>query len=261
MNQALEHGAACLQGYYGIANPTESAFTRLMAVTYVMKNLLYNGGKARLGLSVLLMGTGMVFARQVLEESGWKAMTIGEDLEQTFNLLERGERILFMPDARIRAQEATGLRQGYTQRQRWATGRRALRGRGLRAIARGARECSLTLLDGGIDLLMPSYSRLLNWTAVAVVAGLVLRPWAPGILVAAVVILAYQVFEMGVGLRLMRADLRFVASLSLAPVFLAWKAVIDLLAVFGHRRDVWTRTARQPHSRAAGDDLADGRRR
>jgi len=72
----MHAGARCVQGYYDIANPDDSMMTRLLAVTYVMKNLLFNAGKARLGLSVLLMGTGMVFARSIIERFGWQAMTI-----------------------------------------------------------------------------------------------------------------------------------------------------------------------------------------
>jgi hypothetical protein len=53
--------------------------------------------------------------------------------------------------------------------------------------------------------------------------------------------------EIGVALRLMRAGRVFVASLAFAPVFLVWKGGIDALALLGHRRNAWTRTARTPH--------------
>src|SRR5262249_52346101 len=137
MDCELAQGQRCLQGYYGIANPEESLMTRLLAVTYVMKNLLFNGGKRALGLCVVLMGTGMVFKREVIARHGWKAMSIGEDLEQTYRLIEAGERIRFVPAAQIRAQEATSLRQGFPQRQRWASGRRALYSVARRVMAAG----------------------------------------------------------------------------------------------------------------------------
>jgi cellulose synthase/poly-beta-1,6-N-acetylglucosamine synthase-like glycosyltransferase len=43
MHAQLAQGHRCLQGYYGIANPGDSLMTRLLSVTYVMKNLLFNG--------------------------------------------------------------------------------------------------------------------------------------------------------------------------------------------------------------------------
>jgi hypothetical protein len=56
--------------------------------------------------------------------------------------------------------------------------------------------------------------------------------------------LAYQAGEIAVALRRMRAGPAFLASLAFAPVFLAWKAVIDLLALIGFRRQLWARTVR-----------------
>jgi cellulose synthase/poly-beta-1,6-N-acetylglucosamine synthase-like glycosyltransferase len=252
MSRELDRGGRCFQGYNGIANPGDSALTRLLAVTNVMKNLLFNGGKAALGLSVIL-STGIVFAREVIEQVGWESTSIGEDLEQTFHLLERGERIHFVADARTQAQEASTLRQSYTQRQRWATGRRALAGRARRAVVEGIRRRSLQLADAGLDLLMPTYSKLMNWTALGLVIAVLLRPWSPWLLAAVGAALAYQVLEIGISLRLMQAGPSFVASLAFAPLFLAWKAGVDALAVLGYRGGIWTRTSRTPGpgSRAA----------
>ncbi len=248
MQRELEAGGRCLQGYYGIANPGETVMTRLLAVTYVMKNLLFNAGKTKLGLSVILMGTGMVFRSDILARTGWQAMSIGEDLEQTFCLLEQGERIRFVPDALARAQEATSLSQGYAQRQRWASGRKALAKRARRAIGQGIRTRSLHAIDTGVELLIPTYSGLLNWTAVASLLALFALPWtiAPAAVVGCA--LAYQLAEVGVALWIMEADWRFIRSLAFAPVFLVWKSVIDVLALVGHRRNIWARTHRKPHS-------------
>jgi len=254
MNRELLAGRRCLQGYYGIANPGESTLTRLLAATYVMKNLLFNAGKERLGLSVLLMGTGMVFRNEILAESGWQAMSIGEDLEQSFQLIARGERIHFVEDAVAHAQEATSLKQGTSQRQRWATGRRALNARARLTIARGLRTGSIHEVDAGLDLLMPSYSKLLNWTALALVASALAAPisLAPACVSGAA--LAWQIAEVAVAMRIMGTDARVLASLAFAPVFLVWKGGIDLLAVAGYRRNAWTRTERQSHAEARPDD-------
>ena len=248
MNGAIEGGARCLQGYYDIANPGESTLTRMLAVTYVMKNLLYNGGKAALGLSVSLMGTGMVFVREVIEQGGWSSFTIGEDLEQSLALTERGERIRFVSEARIRAQESTSLRQGYVQRQRWATGRQTLGRRARALVVAGLRERSLHRIDAGIDILVPSYSKHLYLSLLAFAGSAVLFARAPALLWATGGVLLYQVGEVAIGLRLMRAGVHEVFSLALAPVFLVWKALIDALALVGFRRRVWARTDRQPHA-------------
>lgn len=249
MNRELDRGARCLQGYDGIANPGETVMTRMLAVTYVMKNLLFNAGKAALGLSVTLHGTGMVLRREVIERYGWDSMSIGEDLEQSLWLVRRGERIVFVSDARIGAQESSTLRQAYVQRQRWATGRASLAKSARRALWEGLRSRSLHQVDIAIDLLMPSYARVLSCSLLALGLAWFARAESPALLWAAIGLLAYQIIEVGIALCLMRASLRFVASLAFAPVFLVWKMVIEVLAALGHRREVWARTERREHAR------------
>ena len=251
MNRALERGGRCLQGYNGISNPDASTMTRLLTVTYVMKNLLFNGGKEALGLSVVLNGTGMVFTRDVIESVGWRAMTIGEDLEQTFVLLDHGERVHFVADAHSRAQESTNFQEGYAQRQRWTSGRNALTGRAWRAVWGGLRSGSIRKLDLGIDLLMPPYAKLLNFSLIGLVLALLLRPWDPTLLLGAGAVLAYQIAEVGIALVLMRAEPRFLASLAFAPVFLLWRAGVELAVLVGRRPSQWTRATR---SRGPGSD-------
>ncbi len=248
MARELEAGRSCLQGYYGIANPGESVMTRLLTTTYVMKNELLNGGKARLGFPITLMGTGMVFRASVLKETGWQAMSIGEDLEQTFCLLDHDEKVHFVVGAVAHAQEAVSLRQGYTQRQRWASGRRALNARARAAILRGLREGDLHRADVGIDILMPPYSKHINWSVLAGLIALAAAPASLGPLALVAATFTYLGLEVLAALVLMKADAKFVSSLVFAPVFLAWKAAIDLLAVVNFRGDAWTRTERQPHT-------------
>ncbi len=256
MDRRLAAGARVLQSYNGIANPDESVMTRMLTVTYVMKNLLFLAGKTKLGLPVTLMGTGMVFDRALLDEIGWQSMTVGEDLEQSFFLLDHGITVGFVPSAIVLAQESTTLQQGYTQRQRWATGRSGLARRARAALLRGLRQRSWAHVDVALDLLVPTYSKALAWTAGALGLSLLAWPRDGGPLVVSLAALGYQVTEVGLGLVLMRAKARFVASLAFAPIFLAWKTAIDVLAALGHRGQSWTRTARQPHaeSAASGED-------
>ena len=243
-NRDLEQGARVIQGYDGISNPDASMLTRLMAVTNVMKNELFYGGKAALGLSPLFTGKGIVFDSKTLREIRWHAHSIAEDLEQSLEVQRRGIRIHFVADAVVRSQEASNLRQGYTQRQRWASGKRALWKQGWAAIRDGLQLRSLDLADAGTELLMPAYSKLISWTAIAGVVAILLLPvsiwptWAVG------VALMFQLADVAVAMRLMRAGPKTIGSFVFAPVFLAWKAVIDALAVTGFRASHWKRTKR-----------------
>ena len=147
MTRRLADGARVLQGYDGIANPEESPLTRLISITSVMKNLLYNGGKAALGLSPHLMGTGMVFRAETLAAHGWRSHSIVENIEQSLLLLLAGERIEHVPEARVYAQEAATFEQALSQRQRWASGQAALSRRALHTVARGITTRRWSLID------------------------------------------------------------------------------------------------------------------
>lgn len=247
MAPELLDGARCLQGYYDIANPDSSTFTRLLSVTYVMKNVLFNAGKRLAGFSVSLMGTGMVFTREVIERHGWRASSVAEDLEHSMDLMEREEIVRFVPDARIRAQEARDFRTGYTQRQRWATGRRALRRRAWLLVLSGLRSRSLERIDLGCDLLMPSYSGLLNATVLLVPVTWFVSELSVVPLVANLLLLGYQMLEVCVAYALMGAHPRDLLALAYAPAFLAWKGAIEILARFGVQKTAWIRTARSHH--------------
>jgi len=245
-NRELERGGRALQVFDGLANPDETMLTRLIAVTNVMKNLIYSGGKTILGLSPPLMGTGMVFTTELLSSVPWKAFSLSEDVEQTFHLLEAGERVRFVPDAKVLAQEASRLRQAFSQRRRWAPGRAALASRARSAVATGLRRRDLRLIDAGISILMPTYSMLMNWTLLLIVASLPLLSSAPLVAALPWILAIAQGAEFAAGLYLIGANRRFVQSVALAPLFLLWKGVIDLLAAVRLGAQDWIRTQRHP---------------
>jgi 1,2-diacylglycerol 3-beta-glucosyltransferase len=248
MDRELRRGGRVLQGYDGIANPDDTMLTRLMAVTFAMKNLLYCAGKSALGFSPLFQGKGMVFDRDLLKRRGWSARGLSEDLEEALRWIRDGERVRFVHDARIYAQEAASLDQARSQRDRWAGGSRELQGSARRMLLHALRRGDWVLAEASLGVMLPNYSKHMNLTVVAGalvaggwLAGSALPAWPLAVAAAA---LALQAAEFAAGLWLMRAGWRHVCSVVLAPVFLAWKAGVDLRAAFGARRTAWVRTAR-----------------
>jgi len=256
MDSELRFGHRVLQGYLSIANPGESPLTRLITITNTMKNLLFNHGKSLLGLSPLLMGNGMVLTRDVLLSHPWSSYSIVENLEQSLKLIERGERIVFVPDARVYAQEAATLGVAYHQRQRWASGQAALFGAALRTVWRGFRDRNLPSVDAGLELLLPvRYSRLMNLSLVNLMfacAYLELNFWL-GCVVALPI--ALQLGEFGIGIMLAHPP-GVLSGLALAGPFLVWKAAIDLLALGGFRRRLWHRTKHSALQKSSSTNIS-----
>jgi len=248
MNNRLVSGSKVIQGYDGVMNPDDSGMTRLMLITNVMKNLLFNHAKSKMGLSVQLMGTGMCFDRVEFQQIGWNAFSIADDGEQFIYLAEAGIKVEYEPRAVVYAQEASSFGQAYTQRIRWSSGRMQLIGHGARLFMTGIRRLDLQLMDAGLTFLIPNYAMLAN----IVLAGFALTLFVdmPGrsvLYLWFLFLLGAQVSYFFMGIGLSKPSIKTLTSLSVVPLFLAWKMVIDLMAILHINKSVWVRTARVPN--------------
>ena len=239
-------GAAAVQGYNGVLNPDDSPFTRLTLVTNTMKNRLLYVGKARLGLSVPLMD-GMALSARVLAEHGFDAQTVAEDFETYLRLAAEGVRVAFAPEARVLALKATDFGEAYEQRVRWSAGQsQVARTLAPRLVLQAIRTRSLVLFDAALDLAAPGYA-----TLTAACALLLAIAWLlPGHALAGptrealTASLATRALNFAAGLVVAGPTPARVASVVLAPAFIAWKALIALRGAFGKGPGRWARGAR-----------------
>ena len=246
-DSGLRAGHEVQQGYNYLSNPWASPFTRIIAATSVLRNGLFYGGKERLGLSSMLSGTGMCFSRGVLERNRWTAFSVGEDWEFSISLLLNGETIHFNRAARVRAEESKGFRQASRQRLRWASGRHGVAARCLRQLVReGWRRRRFGLWDAALTLGAPTYSAQASLVLLAVATAWFLAdspgwsfllPWAGAV---TGLLSAY----LALGVALTDAPVRAVIGIALIPVFLPWRAAIELLGFLGFGRKQWVRTSR-----------------
>ncbi len=250
MNHRLIRGARVIQGFDGVLNPDDSMMTRLMHITNVMKNLLFSHAKSKLGFSVHLMGTGMCFDRVTLQEVAWKSFSIGEDLEQFGHLAAAGVRVEFEPRAVAYAQEASSMRQAYSQRVRWASARMQLLGVGARLFGAGMRNYDFHLLEAGVSLLCPNYSMLANVTLAGLFLSLVAIPHPDRNVLSLwfALLVTAQILYFFMGIVVSKLSLKGLCSLGFAPVFLVWKLGVDVIAILNLRRSPWVRTGRTPHA-------------
>ena len=243
MNAYLLRGEVAIQGYYGVANAEHGwpAMLRYVALT------LYNGlrprGRAALGLSAGLRGNGMCFAAPIIERFGWGAFTLAEDVELHFQLVAEGIRVAYAPEASVRAEMPTTLRQARSQNLRWERGRlQMLRAFGPRLLHRAIERRDPACLDAVAEQLVPPLSVLTGITALTFIGSLVARDRAARRLATAT--LLGQLGYVATGLRLARATPRAYAALAMAPCYMLWKIGLYAVALASTQRTTWIRTAR-----------------
>jgi cellulose synthase/poly-beta-1,6-N-acetylglucosamine synthase-like glycosyltransferase len=246
-NRKFQVGYKIQQGYNYISNPWASPFTRIIAVTGVLRNGRYYAGKTVLGLPGMLTGTGMCLGADVLSQRGWTAFSVGEDWELSVELLLHGEHIYFNPAAKTFAKESQNLQQASRQRLRWASGRYAVMGGKAWALIRqGFRSGSFSLIDSAVTLMAPNYSTQASLSVVSVAGGWLalgypgweyLFYWGAALLAA---IGGY--FLLGV--LSTDAPAKALAGLVLVPIFLPWRLAIEILGLLGYGRGHWGRMSR-----------------
>lgn len=246
-DEAVRSGCDVQQGFNTLSNPWESSFTRIIAVTSVLRNRFFYNGKERLRVSSMLSGTGMCFSRRIIDTYGWTALSVGEDWECSVSLLLNGEKIHFNNDARVMARESSRFAQAGPQRLRWASGRHGV------AIANAARLFTAAirlrrpeLWDAALTIVAPPYSVQAMLTFVCLLASWFL--WAGGtssvLLPWAAVLTALLAGYFAVGLASTDAPLRALLGLIVIPAFLPWRTAIEILGLIGYGRRTWVRTSR-----------------
>lgn len=250
-------GFGAWQGRYGVLNTGDGWRAALMAGAFDLVNHVKPLGREALGLSAGLKGNGMAFTRALAAELPWPGGSLTEDLDYGLELARRFDlRVVYVPEARVRAQMPANADQAASQRARWEGGRAGLiRDRALPLLEEGLRRRSRLLLDAAWDLLTPPLAELGAFVVAALLLVLLgaafhLLPH-PAIWLALALFcaLGLPVYILG-GLRLSGAPQEAYTALLRAPFYAVWKFAL-LLSRLGRRRrgpnaEEWVRTARAP---------------
>ena len=159
MNNARMAGVQAAQGYRDSKNPYDTAVSGCSSIYYWMMDRFHNGGKAGLGVSAMIGGTGFMVTQALLDRlGGWRTETISEDLELTAQTVLAGERVAYVPKAVTYDEQPLTWEQSFTQRRRWTSGTLQVAQRYLAALGDAqARRPRLALFDFEATLLMPAY--------------------------------------------------------------------------------------------------------
>jgi cellulose synthase/poly-beta-1,6-N-acetylglucosamine synthase-like glycosyltransferase len=246
-NIEFQAGRQVQQGYNYISNPWTSPFTRIIAVTGVLRNGRYYAGKTAIGLQGMLTGTGMCLGAEILERHGWTAFSVGEDWEFSVELLLGSENIYFNPLAKTFAKESQNFKQASHQRLRWASGRYAVMGSKAWALIRqGIRTPSFSLIDSAVTLVAPNYSSQASLALLCLAGSWVNAGdpfWGFSFYWAAALFAAIASYFV-LGIFSTEAPGKALAGLVLVPVFLPWRLTIEVLGMLGYGRRHWGRRSR-----------------
>lgn len=251
-DDALAKGHAVQQGYNYLSNPWETPFTRVIAVTSVLRNFLFYGGKEAIGCSAMLSGTGMCLSRSVVDQHGWSAFSVAEDWEFSVSLQLHDVVIHFNPLARVYARESKGIKQASRQRLRWATGKYAVMTNGARRLlVEGVSKGKVNLIDGAVTLAAPNYSSQASMTLFAIVCSVILvqEPSWRFLLPWSIAVLASLAGYFLLGAMYTESPLKTLAGIPYIAVFLPWRLSIEILGMLGFGRKGWGRTFRDSASR------------
>jgi cellulose synthase/poly-beta-1,6-N-acetylglucosamine synthase-like glycosyltransferase len=240
--RAMASGVAAIQARSESARGKSIAAEASVAA-FTLQGITIPRGRARLGLSVRLRGTGMAIRRDVALAHRFRAPA-SEDLFFTLDLLLEGHRCKHVDSARLHSQGAEDWGTFGGQKVRYEAGRMsAARSFVPRLLQRGVRRRDAACLEAAWFLVTPPFApaaaSLLLAGGLALLAGSV----------------AFWVFAAGFGLLVLalftgliqaRASRRTWFALLAAPWYLVWKTVVQLRALVRvlRRDDYYPPTAR-----------------
>lgn len=122
MNKHLSLGHKVVQGYLDSKNPFDSWVSANNSIAFWIGNRMFQLPRYYLGLSCVLGGTGMMIASDLLQQIGWGATCLTEDLEFTVKVALRGMKVYWSHEAVVYDEKPLTLQQSFLQRVRWMQG-------------------------------------------------------------------------------------------------------------------------------------------
>jgi cellulose synthase/poly-beta-1,6-N-acetylglucosamine synthase-like glycosyltransferase len=115
-----------LQSYDGMSNEFENWLTRMAGMLTRNRYGITLELKEAGGLNTPLTGDGTVLGTELLAAHPWQISTVTEGWEIYARLTLAGIQTIYVPEARLYAQETRSLKQSRSQRERWTSGRLAV---------------------------------------------------------------------------------------------------------------------------------------
>jgi Glycosyltransferase like family 2 len=244
LERALRSGAPAAQAAYDVANPEASATSALRWAGFALMHRIRPRGRAALGLSADLFGTGMAFRADLLRTVPWRSFSVTEDAEYHVRLVEAGHRVAYVADASVASPMPTTDSAARSQQLRWESGNASLaRGSARRLLGAALRGRDAHLLHAGAEQLVPPQALLVAANGACLAAGAALRRRSV-VACAALVGGGQAAYVLG-GLRVAGAPPAVYRALLRAPLLVARKLAVLSQVGAGRGASAWVRTERE----------------
>jgi len=246
----LDHGWMVLQSRNAGSNPDDSSMSYAVAVGNLLENDFFYAPKSRLGLAVLLRGTGFVLARKVLASFPWRASSITEDIEYSASLIRNRIPIHFIPEVEVKSKFPTSASQLDVQRRRWAEGNIGFgKKNALGLIWNGFLGGNWRLVDAGWTFLVLSKPLVLSSVLAALGLSILCIWLAPGRISVALLSIGLMVAGsmltyFSLGIYRLGVDPHRIGLLCRAPLVVLRLVLIALRSLAGRGTNTWVRTPR-----------------
>lgn len=244
--ESVEQGRP-IQALYLMNSPHGAGLkTKIAEFAWVVKNWARPLGFLRLGLPCQLMGSGMAFPWQLIQQADLASGHIVEDLKLGLDFADKKLAPQFCPEARVTSVFPINNDGVKAQRTRWEHGHLGMIVKeGPRLIWQGVKSMNLGMLSLALDMCIPPLALLMllvlalsTMAVVGMVFTLELMPWLSALLILAVlgisILLAWTRFG--------RQILSF-SSLAYAPIYAVIKIPVYLKFIV-KRQVEWVRSRR-----------------
>ncbi len=158
MNNRLLKGEKIIQAYVDAKNPADNWVTATFSMMFWINDRFNLLSRYNVGLSAVLMGTGMCISGDTLKKNGWDTVTLTEDLEYSIQALTQGIKTTFSRETRIFDEKPLSFRASCLQRLRWGRGQLSVAFQYVpELLYQGFKQKSLAILDGGFRLFQQPF--------------------------------------------------------------------------------------------------------
>lgn len=250
-NAALEKGHKALQIANLVGNADASFRCYAMSLARVIECLLYYWPKSRLGLSVPLLGTGMLLHREILEKFPWCCGGITEDMEYSFVLLKNNVIPQFLGEVGLISPFPVDSKTLEVQRSRWVFGGlKTMRESLLTLMKLGMKRRDIRLIDAGISAVYTSRPVVLAQVALSLLLSLLAVGLAPSTCslsllgLTGLTVVLYLLYIL-LGIYVLGLNCKRLGYLLFLPVFVCHYLTITLQSLLFRRPKTWERTPRE----------------